>query len=190
MPNLAEDERFRELPFIASDPFLKFYAGMPLINPEDYALGTLCIMDSEPRDLAFQQVESIRRLARQAVGQLELRRSLVQMANAQQQLSEEKEKAEALLLNILPSETARELDESGKVEPRHYPSVTTMFADFKNFTQFSESMEPRVLVDDFHQYFFAFDEIVARNRLEKLKPLVTPTCLRGGSAGSEHDPRR
>lgn len=76
VPDLSQDDRFRELTYVAGEPFCRFYAGMPLINPEGCALGTLCVVDFEPRQITFAQGEAIRRLARQVVAQLELRRNL------------------------------------------------------------------------------------------------------------------
>ena len=53
-------------------PYCRFYCGMPLITDEGYALGTLCVMDVEPgRELSFEQIESMRRLSRQVLTQLE-----------------------------------------------------------------------------------------------------------------------
>ena len=63
-----EDSRFNEIPFVTGDPHFKFYCGMPLITAEGYALGTLCVIDFEPRKLSFEQLESIRRLVTPGAG--------------------------------------------------------------------------------------------------------------------------
>ena len=142
VPDTRADERFRDLPFIATEPFVRFYAGMPLIDSGGYALGTLCIMDLEPRELSFEVAEAIRRLARQAVAQLELRIKLAQVTRAQQELVREKERVDSLILNILPADIARELAEQGEVKPRHHESTTIMFTDFVGFTQLAEQLSP------------------------------------------------
>lgn len=180
VPDTHADERFSNLPFIATEPFVRFYAGMPLIDSGGYALGTLCIMDLEPRELSFEVAEAIRRLARQAVAQLELRIKLAQVTRAQQELVREKERVDSLILNILPADIARELAEQGEVKPRHHESTTIMFTDFVGFTQLAEQLSPRALVDDLHQYFSAFDEIVARHGLEKLKTIGDAFMCAGG----------
>src|SRR5262249_6181813 len=77
-PDLREDQRFNEIPSVTGEPYFKFYCGMPLITSEGYALGTLCVMDFEPRQLSFSQSESIRRLSHQVMTQLELRRRLIE----------------------------------------------------------------------------------------------------------------
>lgn len=68
------DERFAEYPCVASEPYIRFYAGMPLRTPEGFALGTLCVLDTVPRELTQMQADALRTLGRQVMAQLELRR--------------------------------------------------------------------------------------------------------------------
>jgi adenylate cyclase len=178
--DLAIDERFADHASVKGEPHFRFYCGMPLINPEGYALGTVCVFDFEPRDLTFEQSESLRRLSRQTMAQLELRRKLIELSNARQSLEVEKRRSDELLLNILPAKIADELKARNEVEPRHYDSVTILFADFKGFTRFAEAAEPRTLVNDLNQYFSAFDEIIARHNLEKLKTIGDAYMCAGG----------
>ena len=182
------DERFKDMPFISTEPFVRFYAGMPLIDSGGYALGTLCIMDLEPRELSFEIAEGLRRLARQAVAQLELRINLAEIRQAQKELTEAKDRADRLILNILPAEIARELAEKGQVQPRHHPSATIMFTDFVNFTASAEKLAPRALVDDLHMFFSDFDDIVTGHGLEKLKTIGDAHMCAGGllGRGKEH----
>ncbi|URK89164.1 GAF domain-containing protein (plasmid) [Rhizobium sp. RCAM05350] len=79
VPDTHADDRFKALPFIGTEPFISFYAGMPLIDSGGHALGTLCIMDLTPRELTFEAAEGIRRLARQTIAQLELRLKLIEI---------------------------------------------------------------------------------------------------------------
>jgi len=178
--DLAIDERFADHAGVKGEPHFRFYCGMPLINPEGYALGTVCVFDFEPRDLTFEQSESLRRLSRQTMAQLELRRKLIELNNARQALEVEKTRSDALLLNILPAKIADELKTRNEVEPRHYDLVTILFTDFKGFTRFAEAAEPRTLVNDLNQYFSAFDEIIARYNLEKLKTIGDAYMCAGG----------
>ena len=83
----------------------------------------------------------------------------------------EKARTEELLVNILPVSVAEELKKSGKVHPKYEPSATILFADFKGFTLLAERMEPVALIGLLDQYFTAFNEIVARHGLEKLKTI-------------------
>lgn len=66
-PDLREDLRFNQIPFVTGEPYFRFYCGLPLVTDEGYALGTLCVMDFEPRQLTFEQTEALRRLSHQVM---------------------------------------------------------------------------------------------------------------------------
>ncbi len=76
--NAKLDRRFADNPLVTSAPNIRFYAGVPLITPEGYPIGTLCVIDQVSRQLQSEQTEALRALARQVVTQLELRRNLNQ----------------------------------------------------------------------------------------------------------------
>ena len=67
VPDLRQDPRFNRNPMVTDAPYCRFYCGMPLITDEGYALGSLCVIDFEPRRLAFEQLEALRRLSRQVL---------------------------------------------------------------------------------------------------------------------------
>ncbi|MCB0795460.1 MAG: adenylate/guanylate cyclase domain-containing protein, partial [Flavobacteriales bacterium] len=95
-------------------------------------------------------------------------------------ITREKERSEELLLNILPEEVAEELKEKGEADARLIEQATVLFTDFKGFTAYSEKMSPQQLVKDLHLSFTAFDEIIARHGMEKIKTIVDAYMAAGG----------
>lgn len=82
------DERFYELDVVTKPPNVRFYAGVPLINEDGFALGTLCLIDKKPRTLTTQQKESLEAMARQVIRLFESRRMTFE-------LQKQKDKAES-----------------------------------------------------------------------------------------------
>ncbi len=85
VPDSLQDARFRDNPLATGDPHVRFYAGSPLVVPGGRALGTLCVIDHEPRELDENQLELLRVLSRQVVAQLELRRQCRELKHANRQ---------------------------------------------------------------------------------------------------------
>lgn len=74
VPDTTRDPRFAENPLVTGDPRLRFYAGALLKTTDGLPLGTVCVLDTTPRELSAAQTEILQRLARQVMAQLELRR--------------------------------------------------------------------------------------------------------------------
>ncbi|MDY0932993.1 adenylate/guanylate cyclase domain-containing protein [Chryseobacterium sp. CFBP8996] len=87
------------------------------------------------------------------------------------ELQKEKQKTENLLLNILPHEVAEELKENGSSEAKYYDEVTVLFTDFVNFTQSSEKMGAEKMLVELNECFTAFDMIMEKHGLEKIKTI-------------------
>lgn len=98
----------------------------------------------------------------------------------QLQLANEKERTEQLLLNILPKQTAEELKEKNKVEPRTYESVSVMFTDFIGFTKIASEMDPADVIHELDRFFQKFDEIVEKYNLERIKTMGDAYMCAGG----------
>ena len=101
------------------------------------------------------------------------KRSADRVAKAQQ-------RSEELLRNILPDEIAEELKEQGSVEPRYYGDVSILTTTFVGFSKATEDLAAEELVFLLDDYFAAFDEIVSRYRLEKLKTVADRYICAGG----------
>ncbi|WKK65665.1 adenylate/guanylate cyclase domain-containing protein [Lutimonas zeaxanthinifaciens] len=91
-----------------------------------------------------------------------------------------KRRSDDLLLNILPSSTAQELKENGKVKAKKFDEVTVMFTDFQAFTRYSENLSPEVLVKSVDFFFSKFDEIIDKYELEKIKTIGDAYMCAGG----------
>jgi adenylate cyclase len=76
----TRDQRFCDNPAVMGDPNIRFYAGTPLLTHEGLPLGTLCVIDRKPRQLAPGQLHSLRILGRQMSYLLELRRVTRELA--------------------------------------------------------------------------------------------------------------
>ncbi len=88
VPDARADTRFADNPAVAVDGGVRFYAGAPLVTTDGFALGALCVVDSQPRRLGVEQLQALRALARQVTSQLELRRYAVALANTTARLQE------------------------------------------------------------------------------------------------------
>ncbi|GGI25416.1 sensor histidine kinase [Pedobacter mendelii] len=85
------DLRFAENPLVTSDPNIVFYAGVSLQSPDGYSLGSLCVIDRVPKSLTPQQLNGLKILAKQVIAQMELRKKIADLHEANKKLSETNE---------------------------------------------------------------------------------------------------
>jgi adenylate cyclase len=95
-------------------------------------------------------------------------------------LDKQKLEIEHLLSNILPDEVAKELQRDGHATPRYHEVVSVLFTDFKDFTQMSDVLSPQDLVLELNNYFMAFDDIIEKHGLEKIKTIGDAYMCAGG----------
>ncbi len=69
----SKDYRFKANPLVTNDPNIRFYAGAPLVTSTGQALGVVCVLDSEPRDITLAQMEQLQFLAQQVITLMESR---------------------------------------------------------------------------------------------------------------------
>jgi class 3 adenylate cyclase/streptogramin lyase len=96
------------------------------------------------------------------------------------ELRAEKKKSDDLLLNILPEEVAEELKAKGNADAQLIDEVTVLFTDFKGFTQLSERLTPKELVAEINECFSAFDLIMEKYGIEKIKTIGDAYMAAGG----------
>jgi class 3 adenylate cyclase/Tfp pilus assembly protein PilF len=95
-------------------------------------------------------------------------------------LDQQKEQIESLVLNILPSEVAQELKLHGYAKPKYFDTVSVLFTDFKSFTKIADELSPHEVVTELNECFIAFDEIIGRYGLEKIKTIGDSYMCAGG----------
>lgn len=83
----------------------------------------------------------------------------------------ERRRSDKLLLNILPAKVAEELKGSGSAKPRHFDGCTVLFTHFVSFAAAGSKMSPQALIDELHVCFTAFDGIMTRYGIEKIKTI-------------------
>ena len=100
----TQDPRFADNPSVLGDEHFRFYAGAPLITSEGFVLGSLCVIDTQPKQLDPQQTAVLEMLARQAAGRIELQRqvTLQEKLISEQKLAEQRleEMEERLLFAV------------------------------------------------------------------------------------------
>ncbi|MFZ7146538.1 MAG: adenylate/guanylate cyclase domain-containing protein [Bacteroidota bacterium] len=105
---------------------------------------------------------------------------LIVVFRQRNKINKARKRSDELLLNILPEEVADELKEKGSAEARHFDEVTVMFTDFKGFTGISEKLTPAELVNEIHICFKAFDTIIDKYNIEKIKTIGDSYMCAGG----------
>jgi class 3 adenylate cyclase len=161
------------------DPYLKGHRGSLAILPlvREKRTQALVFLEHPVLTGAFpdRRIEALRPLAAQAAAAFESRSLLEEMearaSSRNADLVKERDRAEALLLNILPRAAAEELKNTGRTRAKTYHGVTVMFLDFVNFTSGAAKMEAQDLVDLIDEYFSGFDRIMDQWGLEKIKTM-------------------
>lgn len=86
-------------------------------------------------------------------------------------IEEERKKSDQLLLNILPAVVANELKLNGVAKAKRHEHATVFFSDFKNFSKIAKSLSPEKLVSQLDIHFKAFDKIIEKYNIEKIKTI-------------------
>ena len=102
-------------------------------------------------------------------------------------LDAEKKKSDRLLLNVLPAAIAERLKSENRAIADGFQDVSVLFADIVGFTRLSARLTPRELVERLNELFSAFDDLLDRFRLEKIKTIGDAYMVVGGlNGGKDH----
>ncbi len=104
----------------------------------------------------------------------------VEVVKEKNEANKQRQRSDELLLNILPQEVAEELKSKGEAESKLIDNVTVLFTDFKGFTAMSEQLTAKELVRDIHECFSAFDHIMEKYGMEKIKTIGDAYMASGG----------
>lgn len=107
-----QDPRYAANPLVIAEPHIRFYAGVPLINEDGFALGSLCIIDRVPRQQVASDMEALQTLAHQVVRELDLRRRLSGVTQQQNQFQKELQDMQAMFDHAF--EGIARLDQQGQ----------------------------------------------------------------------------
>jgi GAF domain-containing protein len=122
VPDATQDARFANNPLVVSEPKIRFYAGAPLVTPDGYALGTLCVIDKVPRELREDQKQALSILARHVVSQLELRRRSRELHDVRQENADYRLELDRLRTKLAQTRraktTPRKRTTAGRRKPR------------------------------------------------------------------------
>ncbi len=173
LKNLTDDPVLRDLPVIVISGQEQEESAVRCIEmgAEDYLPKPYNPVLLRARVTSSLEKKRLRDLDRLRLAELQLEKEMLQI---------EKEKSERLLLNILPRPIADRLKGGEKTIADNYHSVTVLFADLVGFTQFSSQTEASELVNLLNQIFTAFDRLVEKHGLEKIKTIGDSYMVVGG----------
>jgi class 3 adenylate cyclase len=97
-----------------------------------------------------------------------------------EEIVQQKERAEDLVKNILPEDTAKELQTKGRASRKKYEMVTVLFSDVQGFTEIARGINPERLLDELDDYVMEFDKVVGKYEIEKIKTIGDAYMCAGG----------
>jgi class 3 adenylate cyclase len=169
--NALEDVRFQNNPLVTGDTEIRFYAGAPLVTPEGHRLGTLCVIDREPRQLTGEQKQILESLSQQVIAQMELskkQRQLQQLNNGLLKELETKLDEQNRLLSIftkfVPDEVvARHIKGHGKdFDDAEIKELTVLFCDIRGYMSVIENLPPGQVVNILKSYYSIMSDVITK----------------------------
>lgn len=179
----TKDERFHDNPLVTNEPHVVFYAGAPLVTSDGFALGTLCVIDDQPKSLTNKQKEALKALANQVMAQLELRKKIQLLKKSQEALKESNESLERfarVASHDLKSPLATIQQVSEILSENYAPKLDTLGAEMIGYLERS-AKSLRCLVDGILSHSSSIDlnikeqeEFASREVFEHIIDLLSP----------------
>ncbi|CEG58678.1 adenylate/guanylate cyclase domain-containing protein [Legionella fallonii] len=159
------DERFYNSPLVRNDPNIRFYAGVPLTDPDGYNVGTFCLADITPKKLDPKQMELLLTLSNIAKDELSLRKSNLLLQKIKSQLEMRNKLIRKVFSFYMPDEIINTLLASPEHQKLggHENKITVMFCDLRNFTPLSETISAEKLVDLLNAYFSKMVPVIEKH---------------------------
>ncbi|KTD73291.1 adenylate/guanylate cyclase domain-containing protein [Legionella tucsonensis] len=160
------DERFANSPLVQQDPFIRFYAGIPLTDPLGYNVGTFCLADTSPKELDSRQLSLLLNLANIAKDELTLRKTNLLLQKIKKQLEVRNKLIRKVFSFYMSDEVANTILESPHHQKLggHESKITIMFSDLRNFTPLSESIPGETLVSLLNTYFSKMVPVIEKHQ--------------------------
>lgn len=165
----SEDERFKNNALVTGDPNIRFYAGAPLVANNGHKLGTLCVIDREPKTLSRTQKAHLETLSRQIVALMELKQQRKKLKEMNSDLITQLEnrineqgKALELFKRFVPAEViAKHLYSNEKEsDDAELKTLTVLFCDIRGFTSIVEKLQPSQAVQILQNFYCIMSDIV------------------------------
>jgi class 3 adenylate cyclase len=169
VPDTLLDDRFKDHPLVTTSPFARFYAEVPLIAADKTKLGTLCILDTVPKELTAHQRDGLQTLARQIIIQIELKlqkrqlkRLNIGLLKDMQQRIEQKDKILTLFARFVPPEVINKHLQSeiigfSDAELKH---CAILFCDIRGYTSLVENESPDNAVKILNVFYTVMSDII------------------------------
>ncbi|MEB3338882.1 MAG: PAS domain S-box protein, partial [Leptolyngbyaceae bacterium] len=149
--NALLDPRFAANPLVIGDPGIQFYGGVPLMTPQGYPIGTLCVLDLVPRQMEPEKIRALKVLSHQVISQLELRQNLQALQEREHQLQ--------TILNLEP-ECVKLIDPEGKLLEINPAGLSILETDDAEAI-LGQSIYP-LIAPEFQASFRAFNERICQ----------------------------
>lgn len=164
VPDARLDDRFKDNPLVTSSPNVTSYTGVPLVSVSGYPLGTLCVIDSQPKELTDEQIDALKALSNQVIRLFELRKNKIVLENVNQKL-----KQKNLELDQFAKIAAHDL----KSPLASISSLIGLLKDGSNLTLSPETKEIIVLMENSSDSLRKLvDGILEHSRSEKYLDVV------------------